>query len=162
MLKPLVFANSEKAVLWRREYATCCLCRRKSSSNFASNFFSSSTLRQLTIGDLIFLPSLAASFSYNERYAGLKFYPGIFSPDWELCGFWLFLRMTPRCFYLLHFLSLLKNAPHITRTLKKKPGVLAGSLALKQAEPELQKIYHKYYTEKEKEFIELLIFTKHF
>ncbi|MGI6318294.1 MAG: IS21 family transposase [Dethiobacteria bacterium] len=45
---------------------------------------------------------------------------------------------------------------HYTRTLKKKPGALAGSLALKQAEPELQKIYHKYYTEKEKEFIELL------
>jgi hypothetical protein len=39
---------------------------------------------------------------------------------------------------------------HYTRTLKKKPGALAGSLALKQAEPELQKIYHKYYTEKER------------
>jgi len=45
---------------------------------------------------------------------------------------------------------------HYARTLKKKPGALAGSLALKQAEPELQKIYHKYYTGKEKEFIELL------
>ena len=45
---------------------------------------------------------------------------------------------------------------HYTRTLKKKPGALAGSLALKQAEPELQKIYQDHYTGKEKEFIELL------
>jgi len=45
---------------------------------------------------------------------------------------------------------------HYTRTLKRKPGALAGSLALQQAEPELQKIFHEYYTGKEKEFIELL------
>ncbi|MDD2585176.1 MAG: IS21 family transposase [Syntrophomonadaceae bacterium] len=45
---------------------------------------------------------------------------------------------------------------HYLRTLKKKPGALAGSTALQQAEPELQKIYHNYYTGKEKEFIQLL------
>jgi len=45
---------------------------------------------------------------------------------------------------------------HYLRTLKKKPGALAGSVALKQAEPELQKIYRHYYTGKEKEFIHLL------
>lgn len=45
---------------------------------------------------------------------------------------------------------------HYLRTLKRKPGALAGSLALKQAEPELQRIFHEYYTGKEKEFIELL------
>jgi len=45
---------------------------------------------------------------------------------------------------------------HYLRTLKKKPGALAGSSALKQAEPELQKIYHDYYTGNEKEFIHLL------
>ncbi len=45
---------------------------------------------------------------------------------------------------------------HYLRTLKKKPGALAGSTALKQAEPELQKIYHNYYTGNEKEFIHLL------
>ncbi|HHX50732.1 MAG TPA: IS21 family transposase [Clostridia bacterium] len=45
---------------------------------------------------------------------------------------------------------------HYARTLKKKPGALAGSLALQQAEPELQIIYYKYYIGKEKEFIELL------
>jgi transposase len=45
---------------------------------------------------------------------------------------------------------------HYTRTLKRKPGALAGSLALQQAEPGLQKIYHEHYTGKEKDFIELL------
>jgi hypothetical protein len=45
---------------------------------------------------------------------------------------------------------------HYLRTLKKKPGALAGSTALQQAQPELQKIYHTYYTGKEKEFIQLL------
>ncbi len=45
---------------------------------------------------------------------------------------------------------------HYLRTLKKKPGALAGSTAFKQAEPELQKIYHCYYTGNEKEFIHLL------
>lgn len=45
---------------------------------------------------------------------------------------------------------------HYLRTLKKKPGALAGSTALQQAQPELQKIYNCYYIGKEKEFIQLL------
>ncbi len=45
---------------------------------------------------------------------------------------------------------------HYLKTLKKKPGALAGSTALKQAEPALQEIYHSYYTGGEKEFIHLL------
>lgn len=45
---------------------------------------------------------------------------------------------------------------HYQKTLKKKPGALAGSVALKQVEPELQKIYHQYYTGREKEFIYLI------
>lgn len=45
---------------------------------------------------------------------------------------------------------------HYVRTLKKKPGALAGSVALKQAEPDLKKTYQQYYIGKEKEFIELL------
>lgn len=45
---------------------------------------------------------------------------------------------------------------HYIRTLKRKPGALAGSMALEQAEPELKEIYHKYYTGKEKQFIGLM------
>jgi hypothetical protein len=42
--------------------------------------------------------------------------------------------------------------------IKKKPGALASSVALHQADPRLQKIYHQYYTTKGKDFIELIHF----
>jgi transposase len=45
---------------------------------------------------------------------------------------------------------------HYLRTLKKKPGALASSTAMQQADPRLQNIYQIYYTKREKEFIELL------
>ena len=45
---------------------------------------------------------------------------------------------------------------HYTSTLKKKPGSLHASAARRQLEPRLQSIYQTYYTNKPKEFIELL------
>ena len=45
---------------------------------------------------------------------------------------------------------------HFLHTLKKKPGALASSTAMQQADPRLQNIYHKHYIKREKEFIELL------
>lgn len=45
---------------------------------------------------------------------------------------------------------------HYLKTLKRKPGALASSMALHQANPKLQEIYNQYYIKKEKEFIELL------
>lgn len=49
---------------------------------------------------------------------------------------------------------------HYTKTIKKKPGALQNSLALKQAHQRLQQIYHLYYIKKEKEFIELIELIK--
>lgn len=49
---------------------------------------------------------------------------------------------------------------HYVDTLRKKPGALASSTALHQANPKLQQIYKKYYIKKEKEFIELLQLLK--
>ena len=49
---------------------------------------------------------------------------------------------------------------HYLNTLKKKPGALAGSTAMHQANPRLTKIYKEYYTKREKDFIELLLFLK--
>ena len=46
---------------------------------------------------------------------------------------------------------------HYLKTLKRKPGALASSMALQQANPKLHKIYNSYYIKKEKEFIELLL-----
>lgn len=45
---------------------------------------------------------------------------------------------------------------HYLKTLKRKPGALASSMALHQADPKLQKIYNQYYIKREKEFIDLL------
>lgn len=50
------------------------------------------------------------------------------------------------CFDIRHYLS----------TLRKKPGALRNSAALK-AEPELKSIYDTYFSEKPKEFIEILV-----
>lgn len=52
------------------------------------------------------------------------------------------------CFDIRHYLS----------TLRKKPGALRNSTALK-ADPELKSIYDNYFSEKPKEFIEIL--TRH-
>jgi len=49
---------------------------------------------------------------------------------------------------------------HYLRTLKKKPGALAGSVALKQVQPELQNIYCQYYIGREKEFLHLIELIK--
>jgi transposase/6-pyruvoyl-tetrahydropterin synthase len=45
---------------------------------------------------------------------------------------------------------------HYLNTLKKKPGALASSVALQQADKKIKNIYDTYYTNKVKEFIELL------
>lgn len=46
---------------------------------------------------------------------------------------------------------------HFLMTLKKKPGALASSTAMLQADPRLQNIYQNHYIKREKEFIELLL-----
>ncbi|MGF7049460.1 transposase [Paenibacillus sp. DS2015] len=45
---------------------------------------------------------------------------------------------------------------HYLETLKKKPGALAGSTALAQAQSHIKHIYETYYTRHEKDFVELL------
>lgn len=49
---------------------------------------------------------------------------------------------------------------HYLKTLKKKPGALAGSVALRQSEPFLQDLYAKYYNGKERDFIELILYCQ--
>ncbi|QNO15348.1 IS21 family transposase [Alkalicella caledoniensis] len=48
------------------------------------------------------------------------------------------------------------NIEHYVNTIKKKPGSLHSSAAIRQMDTKLQKIYHNYYTENPREFIELL------
>lgn len=49
---------------------------------------------------------------------------------------------------------------HFINTLKKKPGALHSSVGRHQMGPELQQIYHKYYTNNPKDFIVLLELIK--
>lgn len=49
---------------------------------------------------------------------------------------------------------------HFIHTLKKKPGALHSSAGRHQISPELQQIYQEYYTNKPREFIELLELIK--
>lgn len=46
------------------------------------------------------------------------------------------------------------------QSLHRKPGALSGSVALKQSDRTLQDIYHRYYQDRAKDFIELLLYMK--
>ncbi len=48
------------------------------------------------------------------------------------------------------------NIFHYLKTLRRKPGALSRSLALRQADDEIVAIYHKKYNDRPKEFIEYL------
>ena len=47
---------------------------------------------------------------------------------------------------------------HYINTFKRKPGSLASSTAMQQADPRIQNIYNIYYNKRERDFIELLLF----
>jgi hypothetical protein len=49
---------------------------------------------------------------------------------------------------------------HYLETLKKKPGALAGSTALAQAQSQIKNIYKTYYTKREKDFVDLLQYIR--
>jgi hypothetical protein len=49
---------------------------------------------------------------------------------------------------------------HYVQTLKKKPGALAGSTALHQAQTNIKTIYETYYTRREKDFVDLLQYIR--
>lgn len=49
---------------------------------------------------------------------------------------------------------------HYLETLKKKPGALAGSTALAQAQSQTKILYETYYTRREKDFVELLQYIR--
>ncbi len=52
------------------------------------------------------------------------------------------------------------NIEHFMKTLKRKPGAVHSSIALFQMEENYKNLFEKYFSEKAKDFIELLIFMK--
>lgn len=51
---------------------------------------------------------------------------------------------------------------HYLPTLRKKPGALAGSVALKSASEKLRDLYYRYFSQTPREFIELLLLSKEY
>jgi transposase-like protein len=49
---------------------------------------------------------------------------------------------------------------HYLDTLRKKPGALAGSTALTQAQSQIKNMYETYYTKREKDFVDLLQYMR--
>jgi len=49
---------------------------------------------------------------------------------------------------------------HYLETLKKKPGALAGSLAMQQAEQKIKNIYQAHYTNRDKDFVALMQYLR--
>ena len=49
---------------------------------------------------------------------------------------------------------------HYLKTLSRKPGALKGSLVLKQSEEGFAEVYKKYFSDKPKEFVELVSYMK--
>lgn len=52
------------------------------------------------------------------------------------------------------------NIDHYLQTLSRKPGALAGSVALRQAPELLGQLYRLYFTEQTKEFLDLLTYSR--
>ena len=89
-------------------------------------------------------------------------------PD-TLVGKFVFTKIYPENIYLYHKNKLIANhdrsygnhtwsikIEHYINTIKKKPGSLHCSTAMRQMNPTLQNIYNNYYTENPKDFVELL------
>ncbi len=92
-------------------------------------------------------------YSVPEKYVGklvnIKVYPDkiiCFDVDGKRC---IHTRLNG-----LHEWSI--KIEHYTKTLKRKPGALAGSLAMAQIDIRLDKIYKTYYKTREKDFIDLI------
>ncbi|MFZ7130772.1 MAG: IS21 family transposase [Eubacteriales bacterium] len=95
-------------------------------------------------------------------------------PD-SLVGNFVFAKMYPEKIYLYHknkqVAHHIRNhgnhtwnikIEHYINTIKRKPGSLHSSTAMRQMNPKLQTIYNNYYTENPKDFVELIeIISEH-
>lgn len=90
-------------------------------------------------------------------------------PD-KLVGKFVFTKIYPEEILIYHKGNLVAKHPrnygnhtwtikieHYINTIKKKPGSLHSSTAMRQMNPTLHNIYNNYYTENPKEFVDLLV-----
>jgi hypothetical protein len=96
-------------------------------------------------------------YSVPEKYVG-KFITSKVYPEKIICRageetLCVHTRLTG-----LHEWSI--QIEHYTQTLRRKPGAIAGSLAMAQIDSRLEQIYKMYYLNREKEFIDLIDYIK--
>lgn len=92
-------------------------------------------------------------YSVPDNYVG-KFITTFIYPERVVCFYDHKEIATHKRSYGNHQWSLCIH--HYTKTLSRKPGALATSVAFKQTNDDLQKIYQKYYTTNPKDFVVLL------
>ncbi|MCK5852749.1 IS21 family transposase [bacterium] len=126
-------------------------------------FFSASKIEQLKVDKYSTISFETNRYSIPDQYVGKCMTARIFPTrikisynDENLCEH---ERLAGRYDWQL-------NINHYLRTLKRKPGALSGSLALKQMkagnsdEKKAHEIYDKYYSQAGKEFVKLLQYIK--
>lgn len=52
------------------------------------------------------------------------------------------------------------NIDHYLRTLSRKPGALHGSVALEQSPPEIKALYHQFFKNHPRDFVDILLYCK--
>lgn len=90
---------------------------------------------------------------YVAKIVSVRIYPDrivCYADDMRLCEHQRQYGFHKWCIQLEHYLH----------SLHRKPGALPGSVALKQSDRKLQDLYHRYYQERAKDFIELLLYMK--
>lgn len=104
-----------------------------------------------------------------NKYAVISIDENKYSVPDGLVGTFVFVKIYPEKIFIYYQNNLVAehtrnygvhtwniNIQHYINTIKKKPGSLHSSTAIRQMNPTLQTIYNKYYTENPKDFIELL------
>ncbi|MCP3921557.1 MAG: IS21 family transposase [Desulfobacterales bacterium] len=120
-------------------------------------FFECAELECLKVGNYSTVSYKTCHYSVPEEYVGkmvtAKVYPQkivLSHNDTNIC--------THDRLFAFHKWAI--NIEHYTKTLKRKPGALHGSLAMKQLDESMQMIFKKHYLDDPKDFIELLEYMK--
>lgn len=148
---------NEKTPCGADKSSTAILEEERKYLKEAPPFFDVAEIEQLKADKYSTVSFLNYRYSVPERYAGkcvtVRIYPSkvkISYNEEKLCEH---ERLYGKRKWSL-------NIEHYIETLKRKPGALARSVALKQTAKECQEIYDKYYQADPKGFIELLDYIK--
>ncbi len=123
----------------------------------AKPFFEVAEIEQLKVDKYSTISYQTCRYSVPEKYVGkcvtVRIYPSVLKISYNDENISEHKRLHGKTEWSL-------KIDHYIKTLKRKPGALRGSLALKQTPSQHQLIYDKYYKTDAKGFIELLDYIK--